>query len=63
MKQKARSNERAYFSWRALQDSRTRFARAQSLGASACVRIPKNVPLARFLNGIPPQWVRILQGK
>ena len=41
-------------SWSGRRDSRTRFARAQSLGASACVRIPKNVPLARFLNGIPP---------
>ena len=42
------------FSWRRRRDSRARFADPHPSLASSVGRIPKNVPLARFPNGIPP---------
>ena len=54
MRKESRSVERLDYEWSGRRESRVRFANAQPLGASACGRIPKNVPLARFLYGIPP---------
>ena len=52
--QKSRSLERLWNSWWSVRGSGVRKRTPTLRNHRLLRRIPKNVPLARFLNGIPP---------